>query len=89
MLDVKSMYVGSFEGCKQVLGISGEVLGLENVAEAVCVLGCLGVIKIGVQLSAGTALCLERRSDVSGQGTVILTGNGYGGAGKDREGPWV
>lgn len=41
MLDVKSMYVGSFEGCKQVLGISGEVLGLENVAEAVCV--CWGV----------------------------------------------
>lgn len=35
------MYVGSFGGCKQVLGISGEVLGLENVAEAVCV--CVGV----------------------------------------------
>lgn len=55
----------------------------------VCVLGCLGIIKIRVWLNAGTALCLERRSDVSGQGTVILTGNGYGSAGRDREGPWV
>lgn len=48
-------------------------------------LGCLGVIKIGVRLSAGTALHLEKRgSDVSGQVTVILTGTGVEVPGLER-----